>query len=203
MNLKAIILAGGYSTRFGQDKSLFKVNGETLVERAIQALRPHIEEIHLAVRKEQVNNFTDLVPRSIIILEDNLRDIGPGAALFKAFQVDPLAHWLVLACDFVYVNHEAIEALLQEASIHTGYDIVCYQNSEAYSEPLFAIWSPQALAELRDNIDKTIYGPMACLKSLKCLNVKLNDERVLFNLNSPVTEKDLIFSMPKTSSTLA
>ena len=40
-----VVLAGGMSSRMGRDKALIEVDGITLLERAVQRLRPHVREV--------------------------------------------------------------------------------------------------------------------------------------------------------------
>ena len=45
-----VVLAGGQSTRFGSDKALAELDGQSLLERAIAALGQHCDEVIVAGR---------------------------------------------------------------------------------------------------------------------------------------------------------
>lgn len=51
MRILGAVLAGGRSTRFGSDKALAIVEGKPLIEHAIDALRPHVEDIVVCGRQ--------------------------------------------------------------------------------------------------------------------------------------------------------
>ena len=50
MTLLGAVLAGGRSTRFGSDKAMALVAGRALIDHALAALRPHVDELAVVGR---------------------------------------------------------------------------------------------------------------------------------------------------------
>jgi len=50
-DITGVILAGGRSTRMGEDKGLVEVNGRPLFEHVAEKLRPHVSEILISCNR--------------------------------------------------------------------------------------------------------------------------------------------------------
>lgn len=70
--LYAAVLAGGLSSRMGQDKGSLQLHGQTLLERAQQLLKSAGADLVLVSGREQSRGVPDLLPQS-----------GPPGALYS------------------------------------------------------------------------------------------------------------------------
>ena len=50
LDCTALILAGGLSTRMGQDKTRFELDGKSLLQRAIEAMQSLFPSVLVSVR---------------------------------------------------------------------------------------------------------------------------------------------------------
>ena len=80
--------------------------------------------------------------------QDQSTGLGSMAGLLCAFQTDPDSAWLVLPCDYPLMAVEEIKRLRAEYKS----PVTCFQNGQSFMEPYAAIWSPEALAALRDRV---------------------------------------------------
>ena len=71
-----IILAGGKSSRMGQDKGLLMLNGRTFMSHIIEALEPVVSDIII------VSNNSDYDIYKLKRVADILKDSGPLAGLY-------------------------------------------------------------------------------------------------------------------------
>jgi molybdopterin-guanine dinucleotide biosynthesis protein A len=55
----AIVLAGGRSSRFGRDKLAVEIDGQTMLERAIGAVRPVVDEVLVVVAPDTMPTLPD------------------------------------------------------------------------------------------------------------------------------------------------
>jgi molybdenum cofactor guanylyltransferase len=156
------VLAGGQSRRFGSDKALAIWQGRTLLDWAITALMPHVEQVILCGR------------------EDGIPDrpaggLGPLAGLNAA-----LHHGrdrgcqavLSLACDTPIVDPLLLEAL-------------CRSGSAAYVEqtPVIGLW-PCALA---DRLDAQLKGEDRSMRAwVRCIGAQpILSPAPIANINRP------------------
>lgn len=136
MNFEAFILIGGRSSRFGSDKALFDLNGETLADRAARiaetALGP-AQTTFVAANNGQFPSFTE---RRVI--SDIYPGRGPIGAIHAAL-ANASAEWIfVLACDLPLVSSDLIRHL---ATLTAGDDgVVIPVQRESRWQPLCAFY---------------------------------------------------------------
>ncbi len=105
--MKGIVLAGGKSKRFGEDKALARWQGMTFIERIVQTVRQlDLDPVIVANRDYSINCRIerDLVP-----------DRGPLGGLFTACRLFPSDSLLVLTCDMPFVQLDLLKKLI---SVH-------------------------------------------------------------------------------------
>jgi molybdopterin-guanine dinucleotide biosynthesis protein A len=138
----AIILAGAHSARLnGADKALLDVGGETLLERAVDAVKA-------AGRTVAVGPVRD-GGLPVIWVQEHPPEGGPVAALaagLGAVQSDLVA---VLAVDHPLLTSQDIEALL----LAVGVDGAAAKGSSGRIEPLLAVYRRRSLQTALDDID--------------------------------------------------
>ncbi|RFN43315.1 bifunctional molybdenum cofactor biosynthesis protein [Fusarium flagelliforme] len=107
---------------------------------------------------------------------------GPASGILAAFQHDPEATWLVVACDYPCITTSALDQLKSEYKE----PVTCFKNLEGFCEPLLGIWSPEAIRHLKRNCEKGKLSPSKAVKELNGL-VILPDgdvDVVLKNVNT-------------------
>ncbi|MGI9329911.1 MAG: NTP transferase domain-containing protein [Gammaproteobacteria bacterium] len=142
--LNGLVLAGGRSRRFGQDKAALTVRGKALLERAVDLLTPRVNQVFVSVRPDQRD---DTLRSRFSLLVDTLAEGGPPAGLLAAHARVPTAAWLVIACDLAALDAEALEILV--AARQPAREATAYEGPlNGQPEPLCAIYEPVALARL-------------------------------------------------------
>src|SRR5215471_18172273 len=95
MNLSAVILAGGESSRMGRDKAWVELDGQPLLEHALMTVRSSgISEIFISGRAG-----TDYSRLRCPVLLDRESGSGPLAGIERALETTQAALTLVLAVD--------------------------------------------------------------------------------------------------------
>jgi molybdopterin-guanine dinucleotide biosynthesis protein A len=134
--ISAVILAGGRSTRLGQDKAFLKVNGQTLIERLIDRLAQLSEEIIIVTN--DVDQYEHLEATVI-------SDLVPGKAalggLHSGLRAASNPHSLVVACDMPFLN---LSLLRYMQGFVASYDVVVPRVGE-FAEALHAIYAKSCL----------------------------------------------------------
>lgn len=187
-SIKAVILAGGKSSRLGRPKHLLQTPQLTpLYHHQLQLIRSVLPScqifISLAQESQQdemlsslevvnrkdasLSNRCGAQDNSIFILMDqspNGTDVssGPASGLVAAHAYDPEASWLVVACDYPLVPAEALQKLLHGPD----HPVKCFKSSEGFCEPLLGLWSPEALRTLTQRVTERRLSPSAVVKEV-------------------------------------
>lgn len=193
-----LLLAGGYSTRFGSPKhKAVWTDGRPLYVHMLERIKeafPDAPEIFMSLRcPSKLNNDLMLDANVKLIYDDDLnlqggKDIGPAAGLLAAHAARPEAHWLIVACDYPLISTTALLQLCEEYQEPS----TCFQNVDGFPEPLLAVWSPLALQHLQDNVAKDILGPSKALKDLQGKTLVPMNERWLKNTNTEAEFQEAI-----------
>lgn len=109
-----VVLAGGRSSRMGRDKALIEWDGATLLDRAIDLLRPHCREV--LVLGDPVKHTA----KHATVIADEVPGQGPLGGLVTAMKRARYVRMLVLACDLPLVNDRLLVRLKNE--LDRGFD---------------------------------------------------------------------------------
>ncbi|MBK7554743.1 MAG: molybdenum cofactor guanylyltransferase [Flavobacteriales bacterium] len=136
-----VVLAGGQSSRMGTDKALIQVNERSLLQHAIDLLRPHVREILV------IGDPAKYTPEHATVIPDDEPGKGPLGGLVTALRHARYVRVLVLACDLPNLNDRLIALLKSE--LHGDRDAVV-PNHSGYIEPLAAAYHRHAIEDFDD-----------------------------------------------------
>jgi len=108
-DVTAFVLAGGKSSRMGQDKAFLELGGQTLLDRALNLGRSVASEVVIV---GEVTKFMS-VGRAF---EDVYPGHGPLGGIHAALRSSSTALNLVLAVDLPFVERDFLAYLVAEAS---------------------------------------------------------------------------------------
>jgi molybdenum cofactor cytidylyltransferase len=123
-NICGILLAAGASKRFGSDKLLYALNGQTPVAlAALASLRAAIPHVIAVVRPgaQQLANRLSEAGATVILCTDAEEGMGASLATAVAASGD-IAAWVVALADMPYIRPETIVKIT--ASLAEGAAIV-------------------------------------------------------------------------------
>lgn len=180
----AIILAGGKSSRMGEDKALMRFGDRPLLQRVVDELRPHFEDLILVTNHpEQHLHLPD-----IRIVTDVEPGQGPLGGIFAGLLASRGAHNLVVGCDMPFLNHLLLDYLW---SLRTWGDVVVPLTHEALA-PICAVYDRAVLPTIADALHAGERRVMGLYPRLKVHYVREDellpydpDLRSLRNLNTP------------------
>ncbi|MBC6992955.1 NTP transferase domain-containing protein [Neolewinella lacunae] len=178
--LKAVVLAGGKSTRMGTDKaSLVYHNGQTESARMVDMCRSLGLETFLSVATTEHPPVAD-VP----LIPDRFLGMGVVGAICSALLTDPDAAWLVLACDLPLLDAPTLRELVATRDARQ-YATAVKGASQPFPEPLIAIYEPRAYARLLQFLALGYACPRKLLINSEIALLELSDEAPLTNANRP------------------
>lgn len=104
--MKAIVLAGGQSSRMGQDKALMKLGGKTVIEHVIDNLSKVFDEVYISGNH---SNYPD----SKRVIKDVITHKGPMGGIRSALE-NYGEDIFVCSCDMPFFSSELIKDILQK-----------------------------------------------------------------------------------------
>jgi len=196
MEKTAIILAGGYSERFGQDKGLVQIAGKPLVSYVFERVNEVVDEVAVVVSStEQKESYSPLFPRETTILMD-VEDIrSPLVGALTGFTNARGDYSVLLPCDTPFVSKEILKLLF---GISQNVDAVIPRWPNGYIEPLQAVYrTSSALAATKMALEKAelkmqfMISLIRRVRYLSTMVIKDIDPRLytFFNVNTPMDLK--------------
>lgn len=210
MENSAIILAGGFSTRFGQDKALLQLGTKPLILHVLDRVFRVVDESIVVVNtEEQKNNLQNVVKQKTDILVDEYKIQAPLAGAYTGFNHAKNEYALLLSCDTPFVNTE-IARLLLETCVHKAASIPRWPNSNI--EPLQAAYHTKtALAAAKTAFDEgklDMRAMIACLRGVRYISTlvlqQLDPElHTFFNINTQADLKHAEALLKRTNASSA
>ena len=130
--LSGFVLAGGKSTRMGQDKAAVTLNGRTLLEHALAALREVCRDVAILGRNEL---YGSLAP----VYEDIFPGCGPLGGIHAALSNSHTQYNLIIGVDTPFLAPGLLSYLVQRATA-TG-AVVTTPEIDDYQQPLCTVYS--------------------------------------------------------------
>jgi molybdopterin-guanine dinucleotide biosynthesis protein A len=189
--LYGLVLAGGKSTRMGEDKSLIAYFGLEHRIYLAKMIAPFCEKTYISCQENQLsenldgcNPLIDLVPSK-----------GPMSGLISAFLTHPNAAWLVIPCDLPLFSTKNITQLINERA-EQGIATVFTSSNHDYPEPLIGIWEPSAFPLLEQQYKESNYSLLNILNNNHISLVTALDPEGLTNVNTPEEKRALSLLHP-------
>jgi molybdopterin-guanine dinucleotide biosynthesis protein A len=141
--VSGIILAGGSSSRLGQNKALVDVAGSTLLERVIAVLRSLVSDIVLVAQSPDLFAHLDLP-----VVTDIYPGVGTLGGLHAGLDAIHTEYGLVVGCDMPLLNTDLLHYMISQAR---SYDVVMPRVGRYY-EPLHALYAQRCLTTIERSI---------------------------------------------------
>jgi len=178
--LHGLVLAGGLSARMQRDKGLLDYHGKPQREHAYELLSEFCGEVYLSCRADQMAELES----QFRLVPDTFLGLGPNGGILSAFQRNPDAAWLVVACDLPYLNRETLQYLVdnrQPARVATAF----LDSENEFPEPLITIYEPKSYPVLLHMLGLGYSCPRKTLINSDVALLRAPDSQALTNVNEP------------------
>lgn len=161
--LYGLVVCGGQSSRMGTDKSLLEYYNLPQRYYVYNMLQSLCDQVFLSCNPNQALEIDSFY--NSLIDKSDYANIGPMAALLSAYQKYPNASFLVVGCDYPFIDTNALKKLIENRSSVT--ESVCYFNPETNTEePLLTIYENACLPKMLKNFEEGNYSLRHFLKSI-------------------------------------
>ncbi|MBR1771580.1 MAG: molybdopterin-guanine dinucleotide biosynthesis protein B [Lachnospiraceae bacterium] len=173
------VLAGGKSTRMGQNKALLQIESKRFIDRICEELSGFSEVLISDAKK---GNYEEL---GLPVVYDAHEGIGPLEGIYQLLLHAREDYVFVCAADMPFIQKELVEYMAE--FISSDYDCYCLVD-EDHIHPLCAIYSKKMLEAVREQIESGNYRIMQVLRRVRTKYIKLGqtgfDKRIVRNINT-------------------
>lgn len=178
--ITGIILAGGLSSRMGQDKGLLQYKGRALVDYAIDALKPLCSEIIISSNNKEYELFGYRVVRDVH------QKVGPIGGLYSALAEANTNDILMCPCDMPFITTDIFNRILENKA-NSKVTVVESISGKLY--PTLGYYQKSCLPVILQFIEQGQYKLQLLMKALNAKTIQIENHKSLLNFNSP---EDLI-----------
>ena len=189
-NILGIILAGGKSSRFGEDKSTAKLGNKTLLDHTVNKIENEFNEI-LVISNNKDLNFKN---NKIHLVEDCIKgQLGPLVGILTAMK------WVTknkknykwigsFPCDTPFFDIKLISEL--KIKVKETSKKLIFLNSNKKRHNIFGLWSLDLIEILEKDIKNSFRKVEFWADKVGYENININEEKFdrFLNIN---TKKDL------------
>ena len=188
-NILGVVLAGGKSQRFGEDKSQVKLGDKLLIDYILSEIIDEFNEV-LVVS----NNLIEFKQsEKISLIKDFKKDLGPLGGVLTAMKWvkdnNKDYQWIsTFPVDTPFFKNEILKDFLKRINIEEGK--LFFINSNDTRHNIFGLWSLDLMDKLREDLDKGERKVEVWANSIgvKNINMKFENKDPFFNIN---TKEDL------------
>ena len=185
-NILAVVLAGGKSKRFGEDKNQIKLGDKTLLEHVLSKINNKFEEILIVTS----HNLEIKKSENITIIPDCFDDFGPLAGVLSSMKWVKENHkkykWVAtFPSDTPFFDISIIEEYKKRININDSSLYFIKSNNKRHN--IFGLWSIDLLDVLEDDLKNNNFRKVedwADKIGVKTIDIEVNEFDPFFNINT-------------------
>jgi molybdopterin-guanine dinucleotide biosynthesis protein A len=176
--LAGFVLAGGKSTRMGEDKALLPYHGQPLAVRVATEMMAAAGSVVLIGDPDRYRAL------GLPVEPDSRPDAGPLAGIESALAL-ARADWnLIAACDMPNLSRHWLSQLAAMALASENADCVVGRSPSGL-EPLCAAYHVRALPAISAALDRGVRKVTDALAGLQVAHFDIDNQSVTANVNTP------------------
>tara|TARA_B100000965_G_scaffold286732_1_gene244555 strand:+ start:121 stop:729 length:609 start_codon:yes stop_codon:yes gene_type:complete len=188
-NILGIVLAGGRSQRFGEDKSQVKLDGKILIDHILNEISDGFKEILIVSNNKIKFKHSD----NISMIRDLKKDQGPLGGILSAMkwikEKRKNYKWIsTFPVDTPFFKKEILQNFLHEINLEESKLFFIKSNNTVHN--IFGIWSIDLMEKLEEDLNNGDRKVESWANSVgaKVISMEFINEDPFFNIN---TKEDL------------
>ena len=189
-NILGVVLAGGKSQRFGEDKCQVKLGDKLLIDYILSEIVDEFKEVLLISN----NKIKYINSNKISLVEDTKKGLGPLGGILTAMkwikENNKSYKWVsTFPSDTPFFKKKILNNFFEEIKDYEGK--LFFINSNNTRHNIFGLWSIDLLERLEKDLDngERKVEMWANKIGVKSINMKFENKDPFFNIN---TKEDLI-----------
>ena len=189
-NILAVVLAGGKSKRFGQDKNQIKLGDKTLLEHVLSKISNKFEEILIVSSHNQEIQKLE----NVTVIPDCLEDLGPLAGVLSSMkwvvENQKQNKWIAtFPSDTPFFENSIVEEYKKKVRKNDSSLYFVKSNNKRHN--IFGLWSIDLLETLENDLIKNNFRKVETWANkigVKTITIKVKKFDPFLNIN---TREDL------------
>ena len=185
-NILAVVLAGGKSKRFGEDKNQIKLGDKTLLEHVLSKINNKFDETLIV----SSHNLEIKKSENITIIPDCFDDFGPLAGVLSSMkwikENQKQYKWVAtFPSDTPFFEISIIEEYKKRIKINDSSLYFVRSNNKRHN--IFGLWSIDLLDVLEDDLKNNNFRKVedwADKIGVKTIDIEVNEFDPFFNINT-------------------
>lgn len=175
-DLSIIVLAGGKSSRMGEDKGLMTLYDKPMVEYVLDIAKELTDNIIVSSNNANYEKF------GYPVVKDQFESKGPLAGIYAGLEKSETELNVVISCDVPYVTRDLIRYLIEKKE---SFDIVVPIREEMI-HPLIGVYMKSAKNIIESQLKSDELKVTDCFRYLdvKYVNTDMFDKEIFHNINS-------------------
>ena len=178
--LIGLVTCGGKSSRMDTDKCLLEYHGQPQWNYIYKLVQPFCEKVLISCNKSQI----DLFPSSVKYITDKEEyfNIGPMAALLSAFSDYPTHDFLLVGCDYPFLDQKHVMQLFNSRNENKK-AFAFYNRINNIYEPLLAIYKNECYKLIYEHFQKKEYSLCYLLEEISAAKVNPESEKAILSVD--------------------
>lgn len=187
--LTAIVLAGGQSSRMGQDKALLTRGKQSLLSYVCNVAQESVNWVYIVTPwVEKYRNIVDLP--AVYWVQETLVDLEtksncPLIGFYQGLELVKTEWVLLLACDLPRLNSDEIKRWCANLKDVPSEAIALLPRNAKGWEPLCGFYRSNCRSSIQDYLERGGRSFQHWLKENTVMELAVRDRSTLFNCNTP------------------
>ncbi len=178
MKTTGIILAGGLSSRMGEDKGIIQLDEYKMVEKIIRLIDPFCNKLIISANNSNYDKF------GLKVVNDKTERIGPIGGIISCMREENSNYYLVMSCDTPNIYSLTIAQLFDNLN---NSDVVIFKIDNRI-EPLISLFYKSAVEKIEEEIKHRNFKLQDVIKNLNYNTIFLKDnektKKEFLNINA-------------------
>jgi molybdopterin-guanine dinucleotide biosynthesis protein A len=182
-HITGVILAGGLSKRYGQNKAFLELHGARLIDRIAAEMKTIFRNVVIVTNRKADYEYLE-VP----VVEDLIRGLGPLGGIFTGLMTISDQAGFFVACDIPFFSKQLVRYMVDIKDNHAA----VVPSGATGLEPLYAIYAQSCLDPIRSLISEKRYQVRLFFERVPVRYVTLNEisrfiapGKAFLNINTP------------------
>lgn len=175
-DITGVVLAGGKSSRFGSNKALAILNEQSLLERALNGLKPFCHTLLIS------GNYPEYKEYACEQVYDIFTGLGPLGGIYSALKQAETSYILFSTCDMPFITEPLLKRLTAN---EPPADITVWKQKDGSLQLFPALYARSVLPLIEQHIHSHRLSIRSLLPEVNTCTLPINDdeEDAFLNVN--------------------